>query len=207
MHESLLASAALPQPSVVFGMLLRPYSLGHELFLHRENNPIILGDGLAFLKTSRVDLVQAVFICSQTFEECRKSSLAFRPWSDFKLWIWRMRTRKLNTATEILKFMNYREWGSLSFPLVETAESSNRSSTHEPGSPFLIRLHQFLTLKKGLSDAEAWDYPYGFAMQQFIAYWESEGGLNVYNRHDEAHDKFVAEMEAEDKAKAAATKN
>ncbi len=37
MHSPLLAQAALPAPTVVCGMLLRPFSLGHELLLIREN--------------------------------------------------------------------------------------------------------------------------------------------------------------------------
>lgn len=40
MHEPLLSRAAAPTKTVVLGLLMRPYSLGHELFLLREDNPM-----------------------------------------------------------------------------------------------------------------------------------------------------------------------
>jgi hypothetical protein len=42
---------------------------------------------------------------------------------------------------------------------------------------------------------------------QWAAYWEEEGGLQVYNYQDAAHDEFVAKCEAEEAAAAAAVQS
>lgn len=198
MHESLLAQAALPQRYVVLGLLLRPYSLGHELYLLRQDNAVISEEPW---KSDRADLAEAVFICANSFRQNERTAFEFRPWTAFKIWIWKRRTRKLNTPTELLKFVTYRNQGCLEFPLTEYVDpGASRSTPREPGSPFLIRLYQFLRFRLGMSHYETWDCPFGWAKQQFIAYWEAEGGLNVYNRLDAEHDKFVAQMEAEEKS-------
>lgn len=70
-----------------------------------------------------------------------------------------------------------------------------------PGAPFLLRLYQFLVTHLGVSEAAAWDYPYGFAKMQWQTYWESEGGLDLYNAHEAEFDAYVAQQEALETAK------
>ncbi len=189
MHEPLLSMAALPAPVAVLGMPLRPYSLGHELYLIREGNPLAAGSPHA----NRFDLTQAVLICCQSWEESR---LAHRdPLIRLKLWAWNRRARKLDTQTELKAFLDYQQSGTLEFKIDDTARP-DRESPRLPGAPFLLRLHAFLMERLRINEAQAWDYHYGLAVMRWEAHWEQEGGLYIYNAHDAVFDQHCAEMEA-----------
>lgn len=217
MHDAVLAQAALPAPAVVLGMLLRPYSLGHELWLVREESPFLFGNaGDPRLKTA---LPAAVLICSQSWNEL---SVMRRDWLlSLKLWVWRRRINRISYANsrefsprkknrrelasirvkpyleaELAKFIAYREAGLQEFPLSDIARSDRGPSPRQPGAPFILSLQQWLMLKFRLSEAEAWDYPAGLAKMRWAAYWESEGGLDIYNAHEAEFDEFVARNEA-----------
>ena len=197
MHEPLLSRAAKPTPVSVLGLLLRPFSLGHLLCLIREGNPLAFGnDG------KPQDLAGAVLICSQTWKELER--MPFDPLIGLKLWIWRRRVKRMNLGRELAAWVEYREAGSLEPPLSQVAKPSQGPAPRLPGSPFLLRIHQWLMLHLRLTEAEAWDYPYGLAKFRWCAFWEQEQGLEVYNEHDAEFDRFVAEQEA--KGAAALTK-
>lgn len=195
MHEAALAQAALPAPTVVLGLLLRPYSLGHELFLIREGNCV--GNAVASIggkPPEMRDLVEAVLICCQTFAEAKAMN---RDWFfELKMKLWGRRLKKVDVAVELGKFRAYLDQGSLEFPISRMPRPGVRTSGRMAGAPFLLRLHQFLVTRLGLNEAAAWDYPYGLAKMQWSAYWEAEGGLDLYNEHEEQFDAFVAAQEA-----------
>lgn len=189
MHEPLLAQAALPAPAVVLGMLLRPYSLGHDLHLIREGNPLSAGSPFA----SQDHLVQAVFICCHSWDEMRRAP--HDPFIGPKLWLWRRRARKLDFKAELQNFIDYQRDGSLEFKLSDIAHT-DRKTPRAPGAPFLLRLHAFLMTHLRLTESQAWDYPYGLATMRWECHWEQEGGLDIYNAHDAEFDAYVAEQEA-----------
>ena len=204
MHEAAFARAALPAPCQVLGMTLRAYSIGHEVYLERE----VPGNcklQIANCKSECQALTKSVLICCQGWEELR----AMR--SDWliglKLWIWKQRVRGVDWARQRAAFEAYRAEGSLEFPLSDIVRPGSGAPSRPPGSPFLLRLHQFLVIKLGLGQGAAWDYPLGLAKMQWAAYWEEEGGLQVYNYQDAAHDEFVAKCEAEEAAAAAAVQS
>lgn len=188
MHEPLLAQAALPAPEIVLGMLLRPYSIGHELFLIRERSPL-----LTSAAASRSALSRAVLICSTSWEEGRH--IPFERFLGLKFWIWRRRTRNLPLNGEIVAFRRYRRAGSLEFPLADTIRPSG-TPPRPPGAPFLLRLQQWLMITLNLSESQAWDYPLGLAKMRWATHWEQEAGLEIYNFHDAEFERFVAEQEA-----------
>lgn len=189
MHEPLLALAAIPAPVAVLGMPLRPYSLGHELYLIREGNPLSAGSPAA----TRFDLTQAVLICCQSWAESRR--MHQDPLMRLKLWLWHRRARKMDTQKELRAFLDYQQSGSLEFKVDDTARP-DRESPRLPGAPFILRLHAFLMERLRITEAEAWDYHYGLAVMRWEAHWEQEGGLYIYNAHDAEFDRFRAEQEA-----------
>lgn len=193
MHEAALASAALPAPTAVLGLLLKPYSVGHELFLIREGNAIVVGGR----PTQAADLAQAVLICCNSWEENRR---VYRDrLLSLKLWVWRWRIRGTDFLAELECFRKYLIDGRREFP--ESPTTTKDNGGRRLGSPFLLRLHLFLTTKLGLGQAEAWDYPFGLAVMQWEAYYETDGGLNVMNDVEAAHMEHVARMEAEEAKK------
>jgi hypothetical protein len=113
-----------------------------------------------------------------------------------KLWLWGRRTRKMSIAGELEKFLAYRADGLLEFPISQVARS-DRGNARLPGTPFILRLQQWLMSHFDLSEAAAWDYPVGLAKMRWAAHWEQEGGLDVYNAHEAEADASIAYWESQ----------
>ena len=188
MHEAALARAALPAPTVCLGMLLRSYSLGHELWLIRESNSVLRGthDGLP----------AAVLICCQSWNQLQTMRSDPLLGLKLKVWGWRTRRARLNIETELAKFNAYREEGLLEFPISQVPRSDRGPAPRLPGTPFILRLQQWLMVHLRLSEDEAWDYRVGLAKMRWAAHWEQEGGLNVYNAYEAEEDAFIAYWES-----------
>ncbi len=205
MHELRLAHAVLPEPKIVLGILLRPYSLFHELILQKENSPLLFPSGSA--TATRAHLTQAVLICCQSFEEYRRGYFEFSPWLRLKLWAGRGTMRRAERRSSIRqeseRFSRYRDSGLMALP--RSLMPSNGREGREPGAPFVLIIHQFISWRKGLTDAAAWDYPAGLAIQNWQCYHEQEGALRIHNQAEEdariETDKVLAEIAAEESMK------
>lgn len=199
MHETLLARAARPAPTIVLGLLMRPYSIGHQLLLIREGNPLAESN-----ETDPSKLAEAALICSQSWTQV--SSMPFDPLIGFKLWLWGFRVRrKLKFITrELQMFVDYRNSGSLAFQpseFTDTPDSSSVKPKPPRGTPPLLILQQFLVSQLHFSDVEAWDHPYGLAMMRWQSHWEGEGAFSVYNDWDHKRNSYIAREEADRVAK------
>jgi len=184
MHEPLLARAALPAPTKVCGIPLRPYSLGHELLLVAEASPFLTGGGVF-----PGDLLTAIWICSSTFEGAKRSqnSWLYLP----RLWLTKRMVAKAcakNLDRESAAFVEYREEGILELPLSDVMEPGEKTP-RTPGSPYILRLHQFLVERLRKSEADAWDYPVGLAKIRWSTYYEEQHGLKVYNEDNVEMDR------------------
>lgn len=186
MHETAFANAMLPRRAAVLKMPLRPYSLGHEIWLTSRNNPLAIGG-----EPSRIHIQQAVLICCLTHEELLKLETDWL--LSMKVWVWKRRIRKEDTARAIAEFKNYMAAGSTE-PETLSVPSQGESS-HRPGAPFILRLLQFLVFKKGMSEADAMDYPLGLAKWHYCAYWESEAGLRIKNEDDYKSERIMRRSE------------
>lgn len=203
MHDAAFARAVLPAPATILGLPLRPYSIGHELHLLRENSPLLqldsplptLQSALPTLPDPRVALSYAALVCCNTWRENQRLNHDWfiRP----KLALWRLRLRlgRVDFTRETLAWLAYRDAGSLEFPLSHVSRP-DRKPSRPPGAPFPLRILQFVILHLGIREPDAYDYPYGLAKMHWATYWETQDGLEIHNEHDEAHERFVAEQEA-----------
>ncbi len=231
MHESALARAALPAPTVCLGMLLKEYSLAHELWLLREGNKVITGEGGTGVPpvTHKApdsilnDLPAAVLICCQSWDQLK--SMRSDPLLSLKINIWKWRARRASRRfnhgqmrkdaassirvhpcpsvvenpfleQELAKFLAYRNDGLLEFRLSQVPRPDSGPPPRLPGTPFILRLQQWLMVHLRLSEAQAWDYPVGLAKMRWVAHWEQEGGLQVFNAHDAEQEHFIEYWEA-----------
>ncbi len=192
MHELLFARAAWPNPVVVTGLLLKPYSIGHDLRLIKLLNPLANSNQSSF-----AELNTAAMICHQTWRECERM-----PWDlliRFKLWLWKRRRRKCDFLTELQKFIRYRDDGSLEFPPGGIAPNDRTTPARPPGCPFLLRLYQFIHREWNEADAKEWDtpwdYPLGLAKCRYGAYLEENGCWEVYGELEAKIDASILEME------------
>ena len=190
MHELLLSQAALAASPKICGRYLRPFSLGHLLYLIRENSPFV------FVGTPLPqDVFEAVWICSSTWDLLAKAqdSVTYLP----QLWFLKRAVKKSDHETNVKALEDYFENGKLLFPPSDTVRPETQSSGRELGSPFVLRLQQFLMMQLGKSESEAWDYPFGLATMRWQTYWEQKGCFDVYNEYDAACDPELAEAEIE----------
>lgn len=195
MHERQFSLAARPEPVIILGLLLRPYSIGHELCLIRASNPLAESE-----TGTPVDLAEAVWICHQTWAENRDE--LFDRLFFLKRWIWRARLKRkrIHFERELKAFADYRESGSLEFPLSGIPDPDGSGYPVRPrGAPFLACLHLF-ERARGLSVDQSWDYPLGLAKCEWQAHWEMEGALRVYNAEDAAHEMARQQWESLRKA-------
>lgn len=187
MHEALLAEAALPAPATILGLAMQPYSLGHELWLIRQGSPFVLGG-----EVTKAKLYEAVLICSETWEGARRMN---RDWlMPAKLMLWRWRTRNELVPLASQDFQYYRERGCLCVPI--NPPKPGQVTVRPPGSPFLVRLKNFLVEHNRLTQAQAWDYPLGLAMIERAAYFEEKECLEVENELDVRTREFAEANDA-----------
>jgi hypothetical protein len=190
MHDVALALATLPAPTRIFGLPMRPYSLGHELQLIRESNSLLSGGSA---NVPRIEFAQAVLICSQTFEECRR--INFDWLAGIKIAAWRWRMRNVDHDPHVQAFINYRRDGSRFLPQGRQTIAGS-GSVKVAGAPFLLRLYQFLRIK--FNEPNPWDYPLGLATMQFAAYWEEKGSYSIYSEVDQVQDEALAALDEEE---------
>jgi hypothetical protein len=176
MHDAAFARAAVPSPTRILNLPLRPYSVGHSLWLAAADNP--LGeDGAPNSSITPLQALEAIWICSHTWDELGEMH---RRWLTLlKLWIWRWRRRGLDPAQAAAYFQNYRRAGS-DFPPIDSMGDDGRTA----GAPAPAVLLQFLMMKMGKTEPQAMDYPLGLGYWHLAVYQELEGRLKISNAEE-----------------------
>ncbi len=206
MHETLLAQAALPAQTSCLGKTLLPFSIGHLLWLYREDNPLLKPtiEARSLLSDTPEALSAAVLICSRTWAQLQNLR---GPIVALELFIWKRRVSRAARKypgpiagqayfiAQAAIFKAHLQTGSAEFQLSDLARPDRAPAPRFPGCPFLLRLQQWLMIHFRLSEPDAWDYPFALAKMRWACHWEMEGGLEVYNDHDAQFDAFIAEQE------------
>lgn len=178
MNDLAFADAARPMPAVILRLRLKPYSIGHELLLQGQRNPII-GNPSEFdslpMKMQRLALVGAVMICERSWDE------QDNPHRWLRLWGWLL--RKANWKSEVSSFRNYRINGS-TFPALLPIPKNEEGRT--PGGPFIARL----LLLSGIN----YDCPLGLAQWIYSTHQECEGNCKIANETDSAVEGMVSDI-------------
>lgn len=208
MHDLAFAFAARPAQCVIFKLLMLDYSIGHEILLLREQNPLVTLSPDGFSNLSRdgqkESIIRATLTCSQTWEQNKI------PPKWMRLWGWAIRNRDRIQA--IADWQNYRMSGSL-YPPTPDAESDviangdedNRKG-RELGGPFLARLLNFVS---GLPERDfkgsAFDFPLGLATFLYFSEMEVKGEMRIENtKESEVRSEMAAHRAAIAKEKEAA---
>jgi hypothetical protein len=172
------ADAARPRRVVILRLPLLDYSVGHEILLTQKRNPM-LGQWEDFqslpLAVQCQSAIQAVSICSRTWEQNKK------PESNF--WLWQWLIRKANWPLEMYRFFEYREAGS-TFPVCLPPESEGRSL----GSPLMARLAAF---------TQNFDSPLGLAQWLYFSHCETIGNCKVENDDEREGRESEAKIRAD----------
>lgn len=137
MHEFTFADVACPPRHVVLNLPLLDFTLGHRILLSRARNPLLgLDEALFNALTMRAQisaLIEAVFICAQTYAENRALEDPHCPW--FKRWKLNRQVKAWHRARRKVE----RQWERdvAQFPSLEGAGvGSEPPSPHEPSPPW-----------------------------------------------------------------------
>ena len=200
MHEPLLSNAAMPQTPRIFRVSLRPYSLGHELHLHRRSSPFVTktyGEICAMSRPEKLAAtMQAVEVCSRDFAG---NFTPARHWG-----LWRRYCEWCDLKAAVQSFWGYITEGHAAFE--SELPSGEGYTTRVIGAPEALRLYQFvcatlprreIALYSTRKRATAWDYPFALATMMKQSASESAGELSIYNWTNKALDDYAAQREAE----------
>ena len=217
-HELLFADAARPPAAVVLRLPLRPYSLGHELILLQERNPLLF-DESAFADLPAADqrraVIRAALICARRWTEQDELPPNLRAWQQL------LEKHPPNYPLEIAHWRIYFNAAHTCFPAPDPRADDicSGSGGYEPmtalrgrplGAPHLARLINFVT-ERDLATrlcgcAVAFDVPYGLANSLYAAHSEAEGGIRIESAAEQQAkaewDKIVAEARAEEQNRA-----
>lgn len=177
MHDAAFAASARPARVSILKLPMLDYSIGHELILLSEGNPLITASGADFATLPASDQIfaiqRAALVCSRTWSENR------RPFRWLKLWLWF--TRNANFALAIAEFRNYVVDGSSIPPLTKLGNGSE--GTRLLGSPLLARVLPFVNYD--------YDCPLGLALWCYFSEMEMQERIGV--KADAASDMPDAE--------------
>jgi hypothetical protein len=187
MHERLFAQSQNQPRTVVLGLVMQPYSIGHDLLLIQQDNLFSQGQvAPPSDKEKRFHLIRAALIC------CQSWGMNKRPHRN--MWLFRLRNRWVDYDREISKFNLYRAIGIMQ-PMVMSPKGAE--SERPLGSPFHAMLLQFLCTVMRMSEGDALDYPLGAAKMHFYAWCEARGTVCVLNDREQAFEEECARRDAE----------
>ena len=225
MHETEFAAAASPPKAVVLCLPLKPYSIGHEIELWRQSNPLLVSTWVEFNAISatkqREWLIRAVDLCSQDHDEWLESEriLQFRPrWWRLDAWLrksrleatwsrWRAVLCKMTEVEwqmAVADFRNYLIAGRSCPP--SPSESGYKYANGDPdskpgrqlGSPVLARAMNFLSDKPSLLDGcSVYDFSFGLALWLCFTDAEMEGTVVIENEAEREVDEKEKKLLAE----------
>jgi hypothetical protein len=184
MHDLPFADAIRPAAVRVLQLLMLPYSVGHELILLRQRNPLLLASAEEFARLNaeeqRFAIIAAADVCSQGWAEYHA---AYTRWQQHRLdriWRkWRKAIHEEDYAPAIATWRNYRQAGSADFPTEEMPHTGGDFRYF--GQPELVSLLNFLAITLRFSEAQVFDYPLGLARMRRLAWLESEGAVRITN--------------------------
>lgn len=215
MHDLAFADSTRPTRVVCLRLPLLPYSLGHELLLWQQRNPLLLlsRDDFNALPTQEQiqSLIRAVLTCYRDWNGNHK------PERWLGLWGWLIRNTDWPVA--IAEFRNYLESGRALLPTLsasnprdaEAFEIANGEDAavkgRALGAPFLSQLLLFTVNSLRTPIPAAYDLPFAVVGNLYFTQLESEGRLNIENQKEseirqemEAHRKAVEQEELEAKS-------
>ena len=186
MHELAFANSFRPPEQILFGVKMENYSIGHELALVRQGNPLATYTAKSFSElptiAKRLALAMAIEVCGNVRSLFRKWRLAFL--------IHRLSDESLSYAIEA--FDTYRRFGSEDLPM-QKMPRQHGVPFHYFGAPELARLINYVadhhqTLIAVHFGGSPLNFPVGLARVLYSTQLETDGAIWIKNAQDMAHD-------------------
>jgi hypothetical protein len=178
-------SALIPQNTIICGVRLKPFCLGHLMLLEELNNPLIAETEKDInLVDGTYHLYCALLICGLTYEEgvelCSNERLFNETLSDFQ------NNLMLNIAAEpdwnifskVNLFKQYLGY-YVDMPIYEELQSRGDSSPS--GTDWKTSI--FTTFKKTYTETQILNMPLRKLFYEWSAIGESDGAIKTFNKY------------------------
>lgn len=185
MHDAAFAASARQAPVRILRLPMLPYSIGHEIILLSEHNPLLF-DG-ANPEQRNAGLMRASLVCYRTWKQNKQAE------SNIRFWQWC--NRRVNWESEIARFTAYRASGieGPPSPTEENyeiaagkthADASSESGRQFGGSVFSKMLAYFCPLHSALGYDTPYDIPLGFGLHVYYSHLEMAGNCLIENERE-----------------------
>lgn len=169
--DAAIVRCYLPPRTQVLQVLLRPFSLGHLLTLHKIGSPYIVGGEVTVL-----DLFASVHICTLTWEECQEFTVESHEWAEsFRGWI--KKVGNVDFAQKSKLFEEYLREG-LRVPDYSYEEQDGQQ-TAEIWTPPVHRVRLRLLKETTLTDEEVMNRPLILNWLDYLTLEEMAGACKV----------------------------
>ena len=180
------ANAFLLRPGRVLDKDLHPFTVGHAFLLESINSPYFHGG-----KRTKEDLLIAVMICSQSFEDA--SLFIVQPPADLKKQVkkWGRYASAGRTGLDLdgSQFEKYiQEYSRMPDRWIDP-DPVKAMKSHDSAFPSTMRVAWNL-MSHGVSEKDAYNMPYNRALQYYGIEVESNGGRYVTSEEDAVIDEL-----------------
>jgi hypothetical protein len=167
-------TAAVPAPFRVFGRSLLPFSVGHEILFKASSNNFSMD---AEKPPNFGDLLMGVWMCSRQYSECVKSLFHHRRMAAWFAIVSRCFRGEEELESWLRYLKHYR-----SFPDFSRKGTGQRCAI---GAPFEQILKVFLMETMHMSPEDALNYPYSWAMWDYLTHLEQNGAVFLIDSMEE----------------------
>lgn len=164
--DALAAEAFLNAPHRVYGLTMRPLSLGHSFTLEAIGSPFYHGK-----LGTRQELRLAAWICS-------RPPLAVPQMSGPKFWAWRILSARCNFVSEVERWKTYVSDYCAPPQLWSKSMKAGETKADPSRIPQAVSTATRLMLI-GMDERQAWETPVGMAAWYEAAHYETETGQRL----------------------------
>ena len=152
----------IPEPQTLLGLELKPFSAGHIALLHRTKSVFVTGG-----EVDTAQIVNAVFLCAQTFEVgCASLNDEATPKFLHK---WGKKIGRFDLLEKKQAFEDYMERGSrFEMSFVPKADSSSPSAKSITEMPYVHSVRCALKHFYHTAETEFWNMPWGLAQWDYF---------------------------------------
>lgn len=188
-------NAAIPEPVILLGQRLHPYSLGHHILLERWESPFVSGG-----KADVVDLYSAILICCNEYDEFLKLVREDDIITLVKKWSKRIGDFDFKEIAQA--FQDYIDDSFSNFPKFWKEDNGNDGKV---GTPFTQSIKVRLLRNTNLTEQEILNRPLALCMWDVITLLEQDGVLTINTKEDDelikqkdAFEEWVGNMSEKD---------
>lgn len=176
--------AAIPEPVVLLGQRLHPFSIGHTIILERFENPFVMGG-----RADVIDLFTGIMVCCNEYDEFIKLIREDDVISIVKKWA--KNVGKFDFTDISKAFKDYIEDAYSNFPKYWYEETKGKET--KAGANFAQNIKVRLLRNTNLTEQEILNRPLALSMWDSITILEQDGALRINTKED---DKMEEQEEA-----------